>query len=211
MEKPVIIFGFNAIGKAALEIFRSHGVIVYGFLDDKKELFGDSYDEIPILGSTDDPDFIKLIDKKCGAFIASDENKVKKSLVKSLNEGKEMPVNAIHNRAFVSESAHIGNGNFINAGAVLGSKCKVPNHCLIHANAIIEVEAELGDFTQIGAGSIINSGVKVGPEVFIGSGVTIVSGIKIEEKANIGAGSVVVKDVKKGEAVFGNPAESLDI
>jgi acetyltransferase-like isoleucine patch superfamily enzyme len=37
--------------------------------------------------------------------------------------------------------------------------------------------------------------------------VTIVSGVKIGKNARIGAGSVVIRDVKKGETVFGNPAQ----
>ena len=33
MDNPVMIFGSAGIGKAAYEIFRSNGVLIYGFLD----------------------------------------------------------------------------------------------------------------------------------------------------------------------------------
>lgn len=50
MDNPVIIFGANALGRAAVEIFESNDIIVYGFLDDKEELHGQSIGELSILG-----------------------------------------------------------------------------------------------------------------------------------------------------------------
>ena len=38
MDKAVIIFGANSIGKTALDIFESHGIVVYGFLDEDEKL-----------------------------------------------------------------------------------------------------------------------------------------------------------------------------
>ena len=41
MNKPVIIFGASGIGIAAYEIFRSQDILIYGFLDDRKEIIGE--------------------------------------------------------------------------------------------------------------------------------------------------------------------------
>lgn len=211
-KKPVIILGAKGIGPSAAEIFKSNQVEVFCFLDDDKSLHGTEIDYISVLGETDDDGFLKYIGKKCDAFVAEDNIKARKKMVKLLNDRRKvMPVNALHAQAIVSDSAHIGYGNFIDARVVIGANAKVPNHCIIHPGAIINYNAELGDYVQVGAGSQINSGVIVGEETFIGSGVTIVSGIKIGKKANIGAGSVVVRDVKEGATVFGNPAEPIEL
>ena len=208
MENPIIIFGANALGRAAQEMFNSRNIIIYGFLDDNKDTHGKEYGDVSVLGSTSDAGFLKLIGKKCQSFVAEDDNKVRKSVVKMLNEKRKvMPVNAIHDESSVADSANLGHGNFINTGAVIGANAKIGNHCILHTNAIVDYEAIIGEFVQIGAGSIVNSGVEVADEVFIGSGVTVVSGVKIGKGARIGAGSVVVSNVEKGATVFGNPAQ----
>jgi len=210
MENPVIIFGANYLGRQAKEIFEHNGNVVYCFLDDNKKLHNSIIDNITVLGSTDDQGFLKLIGKKCEAFVAEDENKVRKSIVTMLHEDRHVqPVNAIAQGIVVPTSGSIGHGNFIDQGVKIGAGASIGNHCIIGAGAIIGMEAKVGDFVQVGAGSIINPGVEVEEDVFIGSGVTIVGGITIGKGSRIGAGSVVVTPVKAGETVFGNPAQKV--
>ncbi|MEQ8583540.1 MAG: acetyltransferase [Marinoscillum sp.] len=211
MEKPVIIFGAKGIGKAALEIFKSNRVVVYGFLEDDAEMHGLEIDDVTVLGKTDDHGFIKLIGQKTEAFVATDDNALRKRQVKMLMDTRKvMPTNAIHDAAIISNSAVIGHGNFINARVTLGANAVIGQHCLIHSGAIIEHEVKMGDFVQVGAGTTINSGVEIANEAFIGSGSLIVAGVKIGKKARIGAGSVVIADVADGKTVFGNPATVID-
>ena len=210
MENPVIIFGANALGRAAKDIFENNQIVVYGFLDDNKKLHKSEIDEVVVLGDTDDDGFLKLIGKKCEAFIAIDDNKLRKSIVTMLKEVRRVqPVNAIHSKSFVSLKAELGHGNFIDFGSYLAPASKVGHYCLIQANSVIGVETVLGDLVQVGAGCNINANVVIEEEVFIGSGVTIVSGVTIGKGARIGAGSVVISPVKAGETVFGNPAQKV--
>src|SRR5688572_12193588 len=117
MENPVIIFGANYLGRTAKEIFEVNGNVVYGFLDDNKALHSKELDETVILGSTDDDGFLKLIGKKCEAFVAVDDNRFRKNLVKMLHEIRHVqPVNAIHKNAFISKYGELGHGNFIDLG-----------------------------------------------------------------------------------------------
>ena len=211
MKNPVMIFGANNMGRAARDIFDSNEIMIYGFLDDDTKLHGTELDDISVLGATDDDGFLKYIGKKCEAFVAIDDNKYRKSIVKMLKERRKvMPVNAIHQASTIAETVHIGHGNFINMGARVADNAKVGNHCILNTNAVVDFSAELGDFVQVGAGSVVNTDVKVGDEVFIGSGVTIVSGVKVGKGARIGAGSVVIADVAAGKTVFGNPAQVVE-
>ncbi|HEX5168525.1 MAG TPA: NeuD/PglB/VioB family sugar acetyltransferase [Cyclobacteriaceae bacterium] len=208
MDNPVIIFGVNAIGREAKEIFESNGNVVYGFLDDSKAIHGKEIDNVVILGSSDDDGFLKLIGKKCEAFVASDDNKIRRNLVKMLQEVRHVqPVNAIHKSSVIPASVFIGHGNLVDMGVMIGAGAKVGSHCLLHAGSLIGTEATLGDFVQVGAGSCVNASVTIEDDVFIGSGVTIVSGVQIGKGARIGAGSVVISSVKAGDTVFGNPAQ----
>ena len=210
MENPVMIFGTGGLGRAALEIFEKNGVAVYGFLTDDKEEHGKEIDAVSVLGSTDDDGFLKLIGKKCEAFVATDDNRLRKSLVKMLHERRKVqPANAVHPDAIVASSATIGYGNFINQGVRIGAGCKIGSHSLLHSGALIDFGVKIADFVQIGAGAVIGSGVTLEEGAFIGSGAVLVSGITVGKGARIGAGSVVVAAVEAKETVFGNPAKPI--
>ncbi|WP_258103730.1 acetyltransferase [Marinoscillum sp. MHG1-6] len=211
MDKPVIIFGAKGIGTAALEIFKSNNIVVYGFLEDDKEWHGKEIDDVTVLGKTDDHGFLKLIGQKCEAFVATDENPIRKKWVKMLIDSRKvMPVNAVHQSAIISGFASIGHGNFINAGAVVGANSKIGQQCLIHSRATIEHDVEIGDFVQVGAGAVIGANVTIEEGAFIGAGATVVNGVKIGKNARVGAGSVVVADIADKVTVFGNPATAIE-
>ncbi|MBX7127134.1 MAG: NeuD/PglB/VioB family sugar acetyltransferase [Cyclobacteriaceae bacterium] len=210
MDNPVMIFGTNTIGRAAKDIFESNGVTVYGFLDDDTHLHQKEIDDVLVLGTTDDDGLLKLIPKKCEAFVACDENKLRKTLVSLLQERRHVqPVNGIHKLANLSPRSSIGHGNFIDAGVTAAPGVQIGSHCLIHGNVWLGVGTIVSNFAQIGAGSIVNAGVTIEEEAFIGSGVTVVAGVTIGKGARIGAGSVVIGPVKAGETVFGNPAQKV--
>jgi sugar O-acyltransferase (sialic acid O-acetyltransferase NeuD family) len=211
MENPVIIFGANVIGRAAKEIFEGNANAVYCFLDDNKKVQNTEIDNVTVMGGTDDDGYLKLIGKKCEAFVATDDNKLRKSLVKMLNDVRHVqPVNAVHKSAVIAASANIGYGNFIDQGVLIGAGASIGQHCLIHAGAIIGMECKIGDFVQIGPGTVISPGVEVEDEAFVGSGASIVGGISIGKHSRVGAGSVVIAPVKAGETVFGNPAQKVN-
>ncbi|QMW02529.1 acetyltransferase [Spirosoma foliorum] len=210
MENPVLIFGAGSLGLTALDLFQRNNVVVYGLLDDNKELHGKEFGDISVLGETDDDGFLKLIGQKCEAFVAISDTRVRKRLVKMLNERRKVqPVNAIHDTATVSIMATIGHGNLIAARVVVNPYAEIGQHCIIQSGAIIESQAKLGDYVQIGTGCIVNSGVTIEEGVFIGTGATLIAGVTIGKGARVGAGSVVVENVEAGATVFGNPAKKL--
>lgn len=210
MENPVIIFGANAQGRSAKDIFESNQVVVYGFLDDNKKLHSTELDDAVVLGSTDDDGFLKLIGKKCEAFVAIDDNKVRRNLVKMLRDVRHVqPVNAVHRLAMLSPRGSIGYGNFFDAGSSTGPGCTIGSHGIFGAGSHIGAECTVGDFVQVGAGAIINAGVTIEEDVFVGTGAIVVSGVTLEKGARIGAGSIVIASVKAGATVFGNPAQTV--
>lgn len=210
MENPVLILGANALGRSAKEIFESNEVVVYGFLDDNKKLHSTEVDDVVVLGSTDDDGFLKLIGKKCEAFVAIDDNKVRRHLVSMLHEVRHVqPVNGVHRSAVLSPRSSMGHGNFVGAGCTVGTGTVIGSHCIIGAGGHVGAECKIGDFVQVGSGAIINAGVVVEDDVFIGSGAVIIAGVTLGKGARIGAGSVVITSIKPGVTVFGNPAQAV--
>jgi UDP-2-acetamido-3-amino-2,3-dideoxy-glucuronate N-acetyltransferase len=114
----------------------------------------------------------------------------------------------------------------IQAGAVVGERCKISSHTFVCSGVTI------GEGVFIGHGVMFTNdrvpratteaGDLQGPEDWemdltvvgdgasIGSGTVILPGIKIGAKAVIGAGAVVTRDVAAGATVVGNPARPLD-
>ena len=83
---PVIIFGAKETGLMALEIFESNQVVVYCFLDDDKKTHQTEYSSVMVLGGTDDETYLKLLGKKCDAFVAIENFKERKFLAEMLEE-----------------------------------------------------------------------------------------------------------------------------
>lgn len=207
---PIIIFGASGIGPAALEIFKSQDLLVYCFLDEDENLEGSEIAEIGVMGKPNDDGFLKLIGHKTDAFVAVEDKDKRRALAKMLQERRKvMPVNAVHKQAVVAESAFLGYGNFINAGAIVGAGAKVPNHCILHSGAIVEHGCQLEDFVQVGAGAVLGAQVQVGEGAFIGAGAVISSGLKIGKNAQVAPGSVVLQHVPEGATVFGVPAKEI--
>ncbi len=206
-QKAVIIFGATGLGKIALEIFNSRGIVAFCFLDDDEKLHGEEINQVSIMGSTDDDGFLKFIGKKAQAFVAVEDPTQRELLSKMImDRRKVMPMNAIHEMAYVAESVHLGYGNLINVGAIISPDVKIPNHCVVNSQAVLEYEVELGDLVQIGAGAIIGAKAQIGEGTVIGAGAIIASGIKIGKKAQIAPGAVVLQEVKAKGIAFGNPA-----
>ena len=206
----MLIFGAGSLGLTALDLFQRNNVVVYGLLDDDKNLHGTEFGDVSVLGETDDDGFLKLIGQKCEAFVAIADGRVRRRLVKMLNERRKVqPVNAIHDTAVVSTLATLGHGNLIAARAIVNPYAEVGQHCIVQAGAIIESRAKLGDYVHLGTGCLINSGAVIEEGAFIGTGATIIAGVTIGKNARVGAGSVVVENVEAGATVFGNPAKKI--
>lgn len=211
MNKPVIILGAKSLGKIALEIFQSHQIDVYCFLDDDEKLHNTEIGLVSILGSTDDDGFLKLIGQKCEAFVATDDAKIRRKLVEMLKERRKvMPNNAIHSEAIISAvDCSLGHGNLLDARVMLNAGVHIGHHNIIRAGAIIDYNTQIADFVHIGTGAVIGDNVQIDEGAFVGAGAVVVSGLRIGKNARIGAGSVVIRSIEAGETGFGNPAEKI--
>ncbi|HXD70161.1 MAG TPA: acyltransferase [Gaiellales bacterium] len=113
----------------------------------------------------------------------------------------------------------------IQAGAVVGARCKIQSHTFICSGV------EIGDGVFVGHGVMFvndrrpratteDGELKAGGDwelegsivergAAIGSGAVILAGVRIGAGALVGAGAVVTHDVAPGETVAGNPARAL--
>ena len=125
----------------------------------------------------------------------------------------------------IGDETKIGPFVEIQAGAVVGAKCKISSHTFICSGVVIEDEVFVGHgvmFINDRYPRAVNSaGELKGPEDWsltstyvrkgasIGSGAVIMCGIVIGEGSSIGAGAVVTHNVADFEVVAGVPARVL--
>ena len=125
-----------------------------------------------------------------------------------LNAGLE-PTSAVHPRAVVADSAAIGAGTAVMAGAILNPGVRIGLNAIINTGAIIDHDCRLGDHTHIAPGAVMSGDVTVGANALVGVGAVVRQGISIGDGATIGAGATVVSDIAAGQTAIGTPARRL--
>jgi UDP-2-acetamido-3-amino-2,3-dideoxy-glucuronate N-acetyltransferase len=128
-------------------------------------------------------------------------------------------------RCVIGDQTRIGPFVEIQAGASIGSRCKVQSHTFVCTGVTIEDEAFIGHSVMFindkrprattDAGDLQTDDdwmllpTRIGRGASIGSGAVIMGGVTVGERAQIGAGAVVTHDVLPGETVAGVPARLL--
>jgi acetyltransferase-like isoleucine patch superfamily enzyme len=124
----------------------------------------------------------------------------------------------------IGDDTKIGTFVEIQAGAKIGSRCKISSHTFICEGVTIEDEVFIGHgvmFTNdkypraaIGGHLKENDDWKLEKTVIkkgasVGSGAIILPGIIVGENAMVGAGCVVSKDVPSNSLIYGVPGKII--
>ena len=157
----------------------------------------------------------------------SPANEAPYRLISNVEFGEGVVVQAFTNLygCRLGDESHIGPFVEIQAGAVVGARCKIQSH------AFICTGVELGNGVFVGHGVMFINDKSpratgadgelateedwelqrtlVADGASIGSGATILGGLRIGERALVGAGAVVTRDVPDDATVAGNPAKLL--
>lgn len=113
---------------------------------------------------------------------------------------------AVHPRACVDETARLGPGSVVFAGAVVQPDARIGAHVIVNTCASVDHDCRIGDFAHLAPGCRLAGGVEIGEGAFLGIGAVAIPGVRIGAWARVGAGAVVIRDVEPGATVVGVPA-----
>lgn len=116
----------------------------------------------------------------------------------------------IHPNATVADSAQIGVGSVVMAGAVINPYAKLGKGCIVNTCDSVDHDCEVRDYVHVAVGAHLCGTVSIGEYTWVGAGATVSNNISICPECMIGAGAVVVKNIEEAGAYVEVPAGSVD-
>lgn len=206
----VVVYGAGGQARILLELMDRAGIgPVTGIIDDNPELMGTKVDGIAVLGSMEKLASIAKVYRVHRAVIAIGDNEARARIAQQARAiGLRLPV-LIHPNAYVSPTAHLGDGTVVMAGAVISTHAKVGELGIINTRASVDHDCEVGDYVHIAPGVTLCGSVTVGDNTLVGAGASVIPGMIIGSHSIVGAGSTVIRDVPSYTTVVGSPAREI--
>lgn len=148
---------------------------------------------------------IKDVPLGCDCICAIGDNKIREKIVDKTRDRNWVTV--IHPKAIISETASLGIGCFVGAGAVVQSCTKIGDHTIINTNAVVEHDCVIGNFCHIAPNATLCGSVMIGNNTLLGAGSVVIPRIEISNNVTVGAGSTVINSIDSNCIVVGCPAK----
>ena len=141
--------------------------------------------------------------KHDAVIVAIGDNAVRRRITERL---ERRFATAIHPFTSIAESASIGAGSMISAGAIVAPRAVIGRGVLLNTKASVDHDSVIGDFAHVAPGATVGGRCRIGEETLIGPGATVVSGVTIGARTVVGAGAVVIRDLPDDVVAWGVPA-----
>jgi len=209
LKRKIIIIGARIDGHAGviLDTIEEMGEYeVVGFVDNTPNLQNTNINGIPVIGSTDQLNSLKVPTKNF--HIAIGENISRYNLFKILKSRNFNIETIVHPSTTVSKYSTLGEGCFIAPHAVVNNGSNIGSVAIINTGAIVEHHNQIGVAVHVAPGVKTAGRVKIGKFSFIGLGATILPDINVGTGVMVGAGSTVVSDVPPNTTMIGYAASA---
>ncbi len=198
----VIVIGAGGHAKVVISSLRASGWSVRVVYDDDPKKWNHTILDVPILGPVEklgEPD-------RCPAVIAVGDPLFREEVARQYDRDW---VTVIHPRAYVDDTATVGPGTVVFAGAVIQPEVSIGTHAIINTSASVDHDCILDDYVHIGPGAHLAASVHVQHGTFLGTGSYAIPGITIGKCSTIGAGATVIRDIPDNVTAVGCPARII--
>lgn len=115
----------------------------------------------------------------------------------------------VHPRAVVSESARLGSGTQVLAGAVVGPGSRIGEGVILNTRASVDHECQLADGVHLAPGVTLCGLVEIGRSTLVGAGAVVLPRVRIGAGSVVGAGALVTRDIPDNVVAYGHPARII--
>lgn len=167
---------------------------IKGFLDDN---LGKSHEGLTHLGSIDSYNI-----KENDVFIITIGNVSHRSKIFDLLKSKGATFyTLIHELAYVSPSAKIGEGSIVSPYSIVNAHADIGNNVAINVHCSVGHESRIGNSSVLSPYAAMNGNSELGAMSFLGTRSTIFPGKRLGDKCTVDSHSVVKVDVDDGMIV----------
>lgn len=205
--KPVIIIGNGGHARVLVDILLLQKREIIGYTAPNEE--NNPY-SITYLGGDEeilkyDPQEIELVN----ALGSISDTKPRANIFNFFKLKGYRFSTTIHPSAVISETATLGEGVQIMAGAVIQPFVNIADNTIVNTSTSIDHDCCISKHCHIAPGCVLSGGIKIGESTHIGTGAKIIQNISIGKNVLVGAGSLVLRDIGDNKKVYGSPAKEV--
>lgn len=207
MAKYIAVYGAGGHGRVVVDILQQlvaagENILIAGYIDDAPLLYGQKLNGVPVLGGADclrNPDFDAIVP-------AVGNNLIRKDVYNEIKTHNITLFSAVHPRAIVSDSAHLGEGCVLAAGVIVNPECIIHDNVILNTGCTIDHHNLINAHAHIAPGANLGGDVVIGTGAMVGIGATVMPGRAVGEWSVVGASACVVHPVADNQVVVGVPA-----
>ena len=210
--KQIVIIGAGGHGREVADIARHQGQVnneikVLGFVDDNRDLHGQSLDGLPVLG---DWSWFEGADHKDMAVVcAVGSPQICRRLVERANALGLSFASVVSPLARISSFARLGQGVTIFPNVVINTGAFIDNYSILNVAATVSHDVIVGRYSNINPGAHLAGNATIGEGCYIGMGANVIQGRTVGARSVVGAGATVIRDLPEGVTAVGVPAEII--
>jgi sugar O-acyltransferase (sialic acid O-acetyltransferase NeuD family) len=115
----------------------------------------------------------------------------------------------VHPQASVSPHAHLGEGSFVAARAVVAPGARLGACVIVNHGAVVDHDVQVGAFSHIAPLAALGGNARIGQRVLVGAGANVLPGVELGDDLVVGAGSVVREHLEPAGVYAGVPARRV--
>lgn len=201
----VVVIGAGGHAKVVIACLRAAGRTPCGIYDDNETLWGASVSGVPVVGGIEELRHSGR--SKQHAVIAIGDNHSRRRVATFLQGANIEWTTITHPSAFVDQTASLGVGSVVCAGAIVQAGAVIGDHVIINTSASVDHDCRVGGYGHIAPGATLTGGCVTDEAALVGAGSTVLPARVIGRDAVVGAGATVTKHVLDASVVVGCPAQ----